>query len=522
MKRLLFFAVLTAISFATCFSQDSNKQWLNVNYADDDKQYHMLDIYLPEIEKPSYKAIIVIYGSAWFGNDLKQHSFNSFGKQLLESGFAVIAINHRSSMDAVYPAQIHDVKAAIRFIRANAPKYKIDASFIGITGYSSGGHLASLAGATNGVKEYTLNSTTVDIEGNVGSFNMISSSVNAVVNWFGPIDLLAMDNCERPKTGDSPESALIGGNIIDNPDLMALANPITFLDERDPKFLVIHGEADNVVPYCQSELFANVLKEKGLLTDFISVPDGQHGPVTFNDNTFKAMTDFFLKEAESAAAFTGRAWSQNNEAVERDSIRSLDGYFVPASKSISNPDKDGFIQRWNLLEPIEVAVRSNTDFTDSYLRTAFGTQYFKNQLSILPKNGETVKVGDQKLKWHALDSELFNVKLFRFAYGLHKPIYGVLFWAVTVVNSPEEIQNVRMSVGSNSASMWWLNGEEALLLSGDRRMVMDDVVSPRLTLKKGKNIIRGVVINGPGMSDFCVRFLDEQGEPVKNIQITCQ
>ena len=351
---------------------------------------------------------------------------------------------------------------------------------------------------------------------------MISSSVNAVVNWFGPIDLLAMDNCERPKTGDSPESALIGGNIIDNPDLMALANPITFLDERDPKFLVIHGEADNVVPYCQSELFANVLKEKGLLTDFISVPDGQHGPVTFNDNTFKAMTDFFLKEAESAAAFTGRAWSQNNEAVERDSIRSLDGYFVPASKSISNPDKDGFIQRWNLLEPIEVAVRSNTDFTDSYLRTAFGTQYFKNQLSILPKNGETVKVGDQKLKWHALDSELFNVKLFRFAYGLHKPIYGVLFWAVTVVNSPEEIQNVRMSVGSNSASMWWLNGEEALLLSGDRRMVMDDVVSPRLTLKKGKNIIRGVVINGPGMSDFCVRFLDEQGEPVKNIQITCQ
>ena len=77
-----------------------------------------------------------------------------------------------------------------------------------------------------------------------------------------------------------------------------------------------------------------------------------------------------------------------------------------------------------------------------------------------------------------------------------------------------------MSVGSNSASMWWLNGEETLILSGDRRMVKDDCMSRRLTLKKGKNIIRGAVINGPGMSDFCLRFIDENGNPVKNITIT--
>ena len=141
---------------------------------------------------------------------------------------------------------------------------------------------------------------------------------------------------------------------------------------------------------------------------------------------------------------------------------------------------------------------------------------------MLPKNGDKVKVGEQELMWHALDSKLFNVKLFRFAFGLKKPIYGVLFWAVTVVNAPEDMKNVRMAVGSNSASMWWLNGQEAVLLSGDRRMVMDDAVSPRLTLKKGKNIIRGVVINGPGMSDFCVRFLDEKGEPVKNLTITTE
>ena len=123
---------------------------------------------------------------------------------------------------------------------------------------------------------------------------------------------------------------------------------------------------------------------------------------------------------------------------------------------------------------------------------------------------------------NALDSKNFNVKLFRFAHGLDKNVYGVLFWAVTVVNCAEDINNVRMAVGSNSAPMWWLNGEEAIVLSGDRRMVKDDCVSPRLTLKKGKNIVRGAVINGPGMSDFCVRFLDEKGQPVRNISVSCK
>ena len=103
---------------------------------------------------------------------------------------------------------------------------------------------------------------------------------------------------------------------------------------------------------------------------------------------------------------------------------------------------------------------------------------------------------------------------------MEKQIYGVLFWAVTVIECDEDIPNVRLAVGSNSASMWWLNGEEAVLLSGDRRMVKDDCTSPRLTLKKGRNILRGAVINGPGMSDFCVRFIDEKGQPVKNISIT--
>ena len=93
---------------------------------------------------------------------------------------------------------------------------------------------------------------------------------------------------------------------------------------------------------------------------------------------------------------------------------------------------------------------------------------------------------------------------------------------MTVVNSPREMQNVRMAVGSNSASIWWLNGKEAVDLFDDRRMVMDDCVSKRLTLNKGRNVIRGAVINGPGMSDFCVRFIDENGEPIKDLTVSLE
>ena len=220
--------------------------------------------------------------------------------------------------------------------------------------------------------------------------------------------------------------------------------------------------------------------------------------------------------AACIAAMMGlHGYAQKNEASPR-----LSDYFSPATTNTMSPDSEGFIQRWLLLEPIDKPNRSNTVFTDSYIREAFATEYFPNQFTVLPKDGDKVKVGKQKLTWHALDSKLFNVKLFRFASGLKKQVYGVLFWVVTVIECPEDMENIRMSVGSNSASMWWLNGEEAVILSGDRRMVKDDCLSRRLTLKKGKNIIRGAIINGPGMSDFCVRFLNENGTPVNNITIS--
>ena len=209
-------------------------------------------------------------------------------------------------------------------------------------------------------------------------------------------------------------------------------------------------------------------------------------------------------------------------AAPGDSSQSIARYFTPASSNPKEPDADGFLQRWLLLEPINKPNRTNTVFTDSYIRKELTAEYFPNQFTVIPRDGETVAVAGQTLAWHGLESTIFNVKLFRFASGLKKQMYGVLFWAVTIVNSPREMKNVRMAVGSNSASMWWLNGKEAVILSGDRRMVMDDCVSKRLTLNKGTNIIRGAVINGPGMSDFCVRFIDENGQPVKDLTLSLQ
>ena len=213
---------------------------------------------------------------------------------------------------------------------------------------------------------------------------------------------------------------------------------------------------------------------------------------------------------------------QVNSAAPDNAPRSIAPYFTPVSSSPKAPDNEGFLQRWLLLEPIRKPNRSNTVFTDSYVRNAFTTEYFPGQFTVVPHDGDKVTVAGEELAWHALDSANFNVKLFRFAYGLNKQIYGVVFWAVTVVDSPREMKNVRMAVGSNSASMWWLNGKEAVILSGDRRMVMDDCVSKRLTLSKGRNVIRGAVINGPGMSDFCVRFIDENGEPIKDLTVNLE
>lgn len=206
--------------------------------------------------------------------------------------------------------------------------------------------------------------------------------------------------------------------------------------------------------------------------------------------------------------------------IKGDTTHTLAKHFVLASNVKKESDADGFIQRWLVLEPIRKDISRNNILTEKYLRATFSTDNFSTDFNVIPKNGKKVKVGGQQLKWYALDSKTYNFNLYHFTYAINKPPYGNLFWLVTVIHCPEEIKSVRMAAGVNSGGMFWLNGEEALILSGDRDMIVDNVTSSLLTLKKGKNIIRGAVINGPGMCNFAVRFLDEVGLPVKNFTIS--
>ncbi len=179
------------------------------------------------------------------------------------------------------------------------------------------------------------------------------------------------------------------------------------------------------------------------------------------------------------------------------------------------PNLDGFIQRWFLLEPIAA-----NGLTDNAVQALVKKEHFPNQFTVVPKDGDKVTVGGNELTWHALDTLNYNVNLFHFASAQSKKTSDVLFWAVTVINSPRELKDVRLAIGSNAASVWWVNGKEVIGIYGDRQAVIDDGVSKRLTLNKGQNIIRAAIVNGGGATDFCARLLDADDKPIKDITVS--
>ena len=183
------------------------------------------------------------------------------------------------------------------------------------------------------------------------------------------------------------------------------------------------------------------------------------------------------------------------------------------------PDADGFIQRWLVLEPIPIQIRSNAQLNDSFVQTTIKTDYFPDQYTVIPHDGDKVTVNGNELMWHAVDTSVYHLNLYHFAYALNKPTFNILFWAVAVVYFPEALRDVRLAVGSNAASIWWINGKEVIGIYGDRHMVIDDGVSKRLSLKKGPNVVRCAVINAPGVSDICARFLDAKDKPVKGFTV---
>jgi hypothetical protein len=192
----------------------------------------------------------------------------------------------------------------------------------------------------------------------------------------------------------------------------------------------------------------------------------------------------------AAAAFSQLPGArQQGPAEPRPPAPSLTRPASPAKPT----GADGFIQRWLLLEPIRVPGQ----LTEAAVRSAVEKD-FPVTATPLPHDGDTLKVGDSELKWHAVETTNYNVNLYHFAYALNTPSTNVLFWAVTVVNAPREMSGVRLAIGSNAASVWWVNGTEATALYNDRQAVIDDGVSKRLILKQGANVIRAAISTREG------------------------
>ena len=238
----------------------------DIPYVEGGHRSQRLDLYVPEDAKGPTPLIIWVHGGAWLGGDKRQCPATG----ITTRGYAVASINYRLSHEATWPAQIHDCKAAVRWLRAHAAEYKLDPDRFGAWGSSAGGHLVALLGTSGGVAE---------LEGDLGSAG-VSSRVQAVCDYCGPTDFLVIGKFPshlRHDAADSPEAKLLGGPIHQNVEKARQANPIAYITADDPPFLIVHGDKDMTVPVNQSEILYDALKKAGVWAKYVPVPGGGHG-----------------------------------------------------------------------------------------------------------------------------------------------------------------------------------------------------------------------------------------------------
>jgi acetyl esterase/lipase len=247
----------------------------DLEYVPQGQERNRLDLYLPEKGEGRLPVIVWIHGGGWEAGDKRSGPAIAFSGK----GYAVAAINHRLSQHAIFPAQIQDCKAAIRWLRANAGKYRLDADHIGVWGASSGGHLAALMGTTADVKEF---------EGDGGNPEQ-SSRVQAVVDWFGPTNFLTA-GIKDTRTN------LLGADPRKDPERATKASPAAYVSKDSSPFLIMHGDADATVPYEQSVTFAEALKKAGAEVTMVTIKGGGHGGAGFETmETMKQIEDFLDK-----------------------------------------------------------------------------------------------------------------------------------------------------------------------------------------------------------------------------------
>ena len=300
--RLLAAATLLVLCAATAFAYSYEEIGditleRDVVYAVADGYELTLDIAYANDPDTLAPAVVHIHGGAWRNGRKSADRALRFAK----AGFVGISINYRLSGVANFPAGVHDCKRAIRWVRAHAAKYGIDPQRIGVVGESAGGHLVALLG-TSGDDPY--------LEGHEGDIEY-SSSVNAVVDHYGPIDFLRMEDAPgrmRHLTPGSPESLWFGRTVTEVPDMVRMANPITYIDANDPPVLIIHGEADGIVIIQQSEYFYEALRKAGVQSEFLRVKNADHGypPNPKSAKISPSREEIFAREMEWFRRVLGR------------------------------------------------------------------------------------------------------------------------------------------------------------------------------------------------------------------------
>ena len=258
----------------------------NIEYARPSGTSLKLDLYLPATTSRPAPVIVWIHGGGWRMGDKSHCPFASATAR----GYAVASLDYRLTDKAIFPAQIHDCKAAIRWLRAHAAEYGLDADHIGAVGASAGGHLVALLGTTGGMKE---------LEGTVGDNLKYSSKVQAVADFCGPTAFTGetilgpIAKRERPSL-----DKLFGGPIADHEDLARLASPAVHVTKDDPPFLIVHGDQDPLVPLRQAQILDEKLTEAGVEHTLHIVKGGGHGGV--NPETVHLALSFFDKHLKNA------------------------------------------------------------------------------------------------------------------------------------------------------------------------------------------------------------------------------
>ena len=259
----------------------------NLPYVENGHERQKLDLYLPENVNGPLPVVVWVHGGGWRSGSKDRCP----AVPLVAKGFAVASINYRLSQHASFPAQIEDCKAAIRWLRAHAKQYRLDAHHIGAWGASAGGHLVALLGTTGNGKEFKTGGANADQ----------SSKVQAVCDWFGPTDFLRLVSSSNG--AKNPVTSLLGGPVQENQKKARQASPLTHVANSDPPFLIMHGDQDRVVPLSQSEVFADALRKAGVDVTLRVIQGAGHGGPGFQSPEIKnQVEEFFVKNLKKSTS----------------------------------------------------------------------------------------------------------------------------------------------------------------------------------------------------------------------------